>query len=280
MLNPKSVETVHRELIDLIRVFFERAHCKKAVLGLSGGIDSALVAALVTEALGPENVTGILMPSQFSTLHSVNDAVELSSNLGIQYYIVPIEKIYSRYMMELVPAFGWDNTWDNTQENLQARIRGAILMAYSNRHGALVLNTSNKSEMAMGYGTLYGDLCGALMVLGDLYKVEVFELSRYLNREREIIPVSTLTKAPSAELRDDQKDSDSLPPYEVMDPLLYALIEKEIAPETLIQEGADPAIVERIVRLRSASRFKALQLPPMLKVSEKPLLDPSKWVTL
>lgn len=280
MLNPKSVETVHRELIDLLRAFFDRAHCHKAVLGLSGGIDSALVAALVTEALGPENVTGILMPSQFSTLHSVNDAVELSSNLGIQYHIVPIEKIYSRYMMELVPAFEWDNTWDNTQENLQARIRGTILMAYSNRHGALVLNTSNKSEMAMGYGTLYGDLCGALMVLGDLYKVEVFELSRYLNRDRIIIPISTLTKAPSAELRDDQKDSDSLPPYEVMDPLLYALIEKEVAPETLIEEGADPAIIDRILRLRTASRFKALQLPPVLKVSEKPLLDPSKWVTL
>lgn len=280
MLNPKSVETVHQEIVALLRTFFQQAGCTDAVLGLSGGIDSALVAALAVEALGPEHVTGILMPSQFSTMHSINDAVELSNNLGIKYHIVPIEKIYTRYMQELVPTFDWDNRWDNTQENLQARIRGTILMAYSNRHGALVMNTSNKSEMAMGYGTLYGDLCGALMVLGDLYKVEVYELSRYINRQREIIPESTLTKAPSAELRDDQKDSDTLPDYAVLDPILHALHEEGKSPEELIAGGADAELVERILRLKKASRFKAHQLPPVLKVSEKPLLDSSKWITL
>ena len=280
MLNPKPIETIHQEMVLTLRSFFSQAGCSKAVLGLSGGIDSALVAALVAEALGPENVTGVLMPSQFSTLHSVNDAVELSNNLGISYHIVPIEKIYNRYMMELVPAFDWDNHWDNTQENLQARIRGAILMAYSNRHGALVLNTTNKSELAMGYGTLYGDLCGAMMVLGDLYKVDVYELSRYINREREIIPLSTLTKAPSAELRDDQKDSDTLPDYAVLDPILYALQEEGKSAESLISAGCDAALIERILRLKQASRFKAHQVPPVLKISEKPLLDPSKWITL
>lgn len=280
MLNPKSAETVRQEAVGAIRAFFDRAGCRQAVLGLSGGIDSAVVAALAVEALGKEHVTGILMPSQFSTLHSVNDAVELGQNLDIEYRIVPIEKIYGRFMLELTQALGWDSRWDNTQENLQARIRGTILMAASNRTGALALNTSNKSELSVGYGTLYGDLCGALLVLADLYKVEVYELARELNRERTVIPVSTLTKAPSAELRDGQKDCDSLPDYPVMDPILYALQEGGRQPEELIREGADPELIGRIVRLKAAARFKAHQLAPMIKLSEKPLLEPSKWVTV
>ena len=174
--------------------------------------------------------------------------------------------------------FEGDFHWDTTQENLQARIRGTILMLYSNRHGALLLNTTNKSELSMGYGTLYGDLCGALMVIADLYKTEVYELAAYINRERELIPLSTITKAPSAELRDGQKDTDSLPPYDVLDPVLYSLNEGGRSAEQILQEGVDKALVERILRLRRAAAFKVHQLAPEIKISSCPLLDRSKWV--
>ena len=232
----------------------------RAVLGLSGGLDSAVVAALAAEALGKEHVTGILMPSSWSTVHSVNDAVELADNLGIKYHIIPIGAIYDRFMKEAEPLFEGDFHWDTTQENLQARIRGTILMLYSNRHGALLLNTTNKSELSMGYGTLYGDLCGALMVIADLYKTEVYELAAYVNREKELIPLSTITKAPSAELRD------------------YSLNEGGRSAEQILQEGVDKALVERILRLRRAAAFKVHQLAPEIKISSCPLLDRSKWV--
>ncbi len=250
----------------------------RAVLGLSGGLDSAVVAALAAEALGKEHVTGILMPSSWSTVHSVNDAVELADNLGIKYHIIPIGTIYDRFMKEAEPLFEGDFHWDTTQENLQARIRGTILMLYSNRHGALLLNTTNKSELSMGYGTLYGDLCGSLMVIADLYKTEVYELAAYINREKELIPLSTITKAPSAELRDGQKDTDSLPPYDVLDPVLYSLNEGGRSAEQILQEGVDKALVERILRLRKAAAFKVHQLAPEITVSSCPLLDRSKWV--
>lgn len=210
-----DIAGVHDTLVGKIRQYFATAGMKKAVLGLSGGIDSAIVAALAVDALGPDNVHGILMPSEFSSLSSVTDSIELANNLGMSYDIVPIEKIYKRAMIEMIRFFELGK-WSVAQENLQARIRGTILMTWSNRFNALLLNTSNKSELFTGYGTLYGDLCGAMMVIADLYKVQVYELSHYENtlHGKEVIPESILTKAPSAELRPNQKDTDSLPEYE------------------------------------------------------------------
>ena len=244
MLSGSRVEDIHDRIIRAVRDFFAQAGMSRAVLGLSGGLDSAVVAALAAEALGKDHVGAV----------------------------------YDRFIKETEPLFEGDFHWDTTQENLQARIRGTILMMYSNRHGALLLNTTNKSELSMGYGTLYGDLCGALMVIADLYKTEVYELAAYINRERELIPLSTITKAPSAELRDGQKDTDSLPPYDVLDPLLYSLNEGGRSAEQILQEGVDKALVERILRLRRAAAFKVHQLAPEIKISSCPLLDRSKWV--
>ena len=263
MLSGSRVEDIHDRIVRAVRDFFAQTGMSRAVLGLSGGLDSAVVAALAAEALGKEHVTGILMPSSWSTVHSVNDAVELADNLGIKYHIIPIGTIYDRFMKEAEPLFEGDFHWDTTQENLQARIRGTILMMYSNRHGALLLNTTN---------------CGSLMVIADLYKTEVYELAAYINREKELIPLSTITKAPSAELRDGQKDTDSLPPYDVLDPVLYSLNEGGRSAEQILQEGVDKALVERILRLRKAAAFKVHQLAPEITVSSCPLLDRSKWV--
>lgn len=278
MLSGSDISGIHSRIIRTVRDFFAKAGASRAVIGLSGGIDSAVVAALAVEALGKDNVTGVLMPSSYSTIHSVGDAVTLAENLGIKYHIVPISTIYDRFMKEAEPLFEGDFHWDTTQENLQARIRGTILMLYSNRHRALLLNTTNKSELSMGYGTLYGDLCGALMVIADLYKTEVYEMAAYINREQEIIPASTITKAPSAELKEGQKDTDSLPPYDILDPVLYSLNERGKSAEQILQEGADKELVEKIIRLRKAAAFKGHQLAPMIKVSTAPLLDRSKWV--
>lgn len=273
-----SIEEIHATLISSLREFFAKSGQKKAVLGLSGGIDSAVVAALAVEALGKENVCGILMPSQFSTLHSLTDAVDLANNLDMKHLVIPIEKMYHRAIKDLAPIFDGDNSWDNTQENIQARIRGMIVMAYSNRHGALALNTSNKSELAMGYGTLYGDLAGAVMVIADIYKIQVYDLARYINRERTIIPVSTITKAPSAELRHNQKDTDSLPEYALLDPVLHALIEEGKTKEELVKEGVEEALIDRILTLKARSAFKVHQMAPVIKVSDKPIHYPEKWV--
>ncbi len=276
--NYTSIEVVHEKLVNSLRNFFARCGAKKAVLGLSGGIDSAVVAALAVEALGKENVCGILMPSPYSTLHSLTDAVDLANNLDIKYLVIPIEKIYMRYIKDLSPIFDGDHHWDNTQENIQARIRGTILMSYSNRKGALLLNTSNKSELAMGYGTLYGDLSGAIMVIADIYKTQVYDLANHINKNSVIIPVSTITKAPSAELRPDQKDTDSLPEYSVLDPVLHSLIEEGKTKEELIKEGVDSALIDKILTLKARSAFKAHQMAPVIKISNKPLLDQYKWV--
>ena len=279
MLSPKlNIADVHNTLVEGLRNFVHSIGASKVVLGLSGGIDSAVVAALAVEALGNENVHGILMPSDFSTVHSVQDAVDLADNLEMSYNIVPIADIWNRFMKELAPVFGPDNKWNVAEENLQARIRGTILMAYSNKFGALLLNTSNKSELSTGYGTLYGDLAGAAMVIADLYKCEVYELADYINRNGVKIPVSTITKAPSAELREGQKDSDSLPDYSVLDPTLYALQEGGKTPEELIAEGTDKEIVEKIVKLKRGSAFKAAQIPPIFNISEKPLAFKEKWL--
>ncbi len=279
--NPQEdIEAIHDRLVASIKKFFNDAGQTKAVLGLSGGIDCAVTAALAVEALGAENVTGILMPSAFSSMHSVCDAVELADNLNIKHYTIPIEKIYNRFIREVEVFFEDKNAWDNTQENIQARIRGAILMAYSNRNGAMLLNTTNKSELSVGYGTLYGDLSGALMVIADIYKMQVYEIAALLNRERTVIPISTITKAPSAELRPDQKDTDSLPEYAVLDPALYMLNECGMSVEEITARGIDKAIVERVLKLRRGAAFKVHQLPPVIKISEKPLLDKSKWIEL
>lgn len=276
----ENIASIHQRLVASLRSFFKNAGMQKAVLGLSGGIDSAVVAALAAEALGSENVTGIIMPSAFSTLHSVTDAVDLADNLNIKYYIIPIEKIYDKVIKEIDPIFEGEHHWDNTQENLQARIRGMILMAFSNRRGALLLNTSNKSELAVGYGTLYGDLAGALMVIADIYKLQVYALADYINTEKEIIPFSTITKAPSAELREDQKDTDSLPDYSILDPVLYRMVELGETPEQIIKSGVARELVERITKLKKGAAFKGAQMAPVIKITERPLLDKSKWITI
>ncbi len=278
MINPSAkIEDAYSALINGIREFMSPTGTSKVILGLSGGIDSAVVAALATKALGNENVHAFLMPSEFSTLHSVQDAVDLAENLNIKYNVIPISSIYNRFTRELIPVFGVDNKWNVAEENLQARIRGTLLMAYSNKFNALVLNTTNKSELCCGYGTLYGDLVGAAMVLADLYKCEVYELAEYINSNDNVIPYSTMTKAPSAELRQGQKDSDSLPDYSILDPLLYALIEGGKSREDVIKEGFDTNIVDRVITLMSLSKFKMCQLPPIFNISKKPMGYEQKW---
>ena len=277
MLSPKlNIEGVHNTLVNGIRNFVDKIGAKGVVLGLSGGIDSAVVAALAVEALGSNRVYGFMMPSEFSTSHSIKDAVDLAENLKMGYKIIPIAKIFNDYTEALADVFGPDNKWNVAEENLQARIRGTLLMAYSNKFGYLLLNTSNKSELSTGYGTLYGDLAGAAMVIADLYKCEVYELAHYLNRNGVVIPENTITKAPSAELREGQKDSDSLPDYSILDPLLYALNEGGQTPEQLIAAGYNKADVERMVSLRRGAAFKVAQIPPIFNVSEKPLVYKEK----
>lgn len=251
-----------------IRDYFGKLGFKSAVLGLSGGIDSAVTMVLAAKALGPENVRALLMPSQYSSDHSVNDAVQLAKNLGCRYDIVPIRGVYDSLMEQLDPLFE-GKPFNVTEENIQARIRGLLNMAISNKHGNILLNTSNKSEMAVGYGTLYGDLCGGLSVIGDVYKTDVFALARYMNKDGEVIPVNTITKPPSAELRPDQKDSDSLPDYEILDAILELYIEKQTDPQDIIDMGYDQALVKRILRLVNINEFKRHQTAPVLRVSPK-----------
>ena len=276
MFTPEP-EIVYEKLVKGVASFFKECGKERAVLGLSGGIDSAVVLCIAREALGKENVQAILMPSPFSTLHSVTDAVELADNLNIEYSVVPIESIYNRYMKELEELFCGE-VKGITQENIQARIRANILMAYSNNTGALVLNTSNKSELAMGYGTLYGDLTGALMVIADIYKLQVYSLANYINSLKKVIPDSVLTKEPSAELREDQKDSDSLPEYSILDPHLHSMIEKGKSAKEIISGGGDRVLIDRVEKLMSQSAFKGHQLPPMLQIGENPLLPAHKCI--
>jgi NAD+ synthase (glutamine-hydrolysing) len=251
------------------RDYLRKCGFTKALLGLSGGIDSALVAAIAVEALGAENVTGIGMPSEFSSEGSVSDAEALANNLGIEFSVAPVRKIYEQYMSVLDPFFA-GTPFGLAEENIQPRIRATLLMALSNKTGALVLTTGNKSEMATGYCTLYGDMAGALAVIGDCYKTEVYRLSRYANRERVVIPEATLTKPPSAELRPDQKDTDSLPEYEVLDPILRAYIEEYRSAEDIAAEqDVDVELVRKVIRLVEINEYKRQQAAPVLKVSRK-----------
>ena len=259
---------IHQALLTGIGDYFNKLGFKKAVLGLSGGIDSAVTAVLAAQALGSEHVRVVLMPSQYSSRHSVDDAKQLAINLGLEYDIIPIEHAFRAIESTMDPIFG-DLPFDLAEENIQARCRGIILMAISNKFGNILLNTSNKSEAAVGYGTLYGDMAGGLSVIGDLYKTEIYKLAHYLNRDSEIIPTNTITKPPSAELRPDQKDSDSLPPYEDLDEILFQYIEREQGPREIIQKGYDEKLVNRILRLVNINEFKRHQTAPVLRVSSK-----------
>jgi len=263
-----KIQSIHDALVLGVKDYFGKLGFKKAILGLSGGIDSAVTAGIAIRALGRENVRVLLMPSQYSSDHSVADAVTLAENFGIQYDIVPIKGIYDGFMKELEPLFE-GKPFNITEENLQARARGVLLMAMSNKHGNIVLNTSNKSEAAVGYGTLYGDMCGGISVIGDVYKMEVYALAEFINKDEELIPVNTISKPPSAELRPDQKDSDSLPDYEILDEILFEYIENRKGPQEIIAMGHDEPLVNRILRLVNINEFKRYQTAPTLRVSSK-----------
>jgi NAD+ synthase (glutamine-hydrolysing) len=263
-----KIERIHDAIVLGIKDYFGKLGFSKAVIGLSGGIDSAVVLYLAAKALGPENVRTLLMPSGFSSQHSVDDAVELSENLGTQYEIVSIEYLFQGFREELKPVFG-DLPFNLAEENLQARIRGVLLMAVSNKFGNILLNTSNKSECAVGYSTIYGDMNGGLSVIADLYKTEVYELAHWINRNGEVIPQNIITKAPSAELRPDQKDSDSLPEYDELDEILLEYIEHRKGPAEIIAMGHAPELVNRILRLVNLNEYKRYQTPPILRVSRK-----------
>jgi NAD+ synthase (glutamine-hydrolysing) len=273
-LNPATLEPelniaqVYDALILGIRDYFSKMGFTKAILGSSGGIDSAVTLAIACDALGKENVRAILMPSPYSTDHSVNDAVALSKNLGNPYDIVRIHEVYEAFLHTLKPIFG-DLPFSLAEENTQSRSRGNILMSISNKFGYILLNTSNKSELATGYGTLYGDMAGGLGVLGDCYKLQVYALARYINRNKEIIPENIITKAPSAELRPNQKDSDSLPDYTVLDQILYQYIEKRLGPDEIKAQGFEPALVDRTLKLVNTNEYKRNQFCPIIRVSPK-----------
>ena len=264
----EKIERIYRALVLGIRDYFRKQGFRTATLGLSGGIDSAVVTCLAADALGPENVKVLLMPSGFSSEGSVTDSLELIRANGVNHETIPIQPIFDAYLAALQPAFS-GLPFNVAEENIQARIRGGLLMAQSNKFGSILLNTSNKSEIAVGYGTLYGDLCGGISVIGDVYKTDVFKLARFLNRDQARIPEAIITKAPSAELRPNQKDSDSLPEYDVLDPILFQYIEKRMSPSALVEMGNDPALVARILRLVNTNEYKRYQTPPILRVSPK-----------
>ncbi|OQP58612.1 NAD+ synthase [Niastella populi] len=268
LTSDENIGQIKEALILGIRDYFRKMGFTKAILGSSGGIDSAVTQALATRALGRENVRAILMPSHFSTGHSVADAELLSRNLGNPYDIVPIKNVYDSFLQTLQPIFG-DLPFSLAEENLQSRTRGNLLMAISNKFGYILLNTSNKSELSTGYGTLYGDMAGGLSVLGDVYKMQVYALADYLNRNGEIIPENIITKPPSAELRPDQKDSDSLPDYAILDKVLYQYIEKRKGPKELIGMGIDEALVRRVLKLVNSNEYKRNQFCPIIRVSCK-----------
>lgn len=264
----KNIEEIYHALVLGIRDYFQKMGFRKAILGSSGGIDSAVTQVLAVEALGKDNVRALLMPSHYSSSHSVTDAEALSRNLGNPFDIVPIKKIYDAFLSELAPIFK-DEPFNVAEENIQSRTRGNLLMAVANKFGYILLNTSNKSELATGYGTLYGDMAGGLSVLGDLYKMQVYALARFLNKKKEIIPGNVITKAPSAELRPDQKDSDSLPEYEKLDRILYQYIELRKGPKEIVATGYEKTLVDRVLKLVNSNEYKRNQFCPIIRVSCK-----------
>ncbi|TSD67865.1 NAD+ synthase [Inquilinus sp. KBS0705] len=263
-----DIEQIHQGLILGIRDYFYKSGFKQAILGLSGGIDSAVVCALAAEALGAQNVMAVLLPSKFSSTHSLKDAEDLVSNLGCKSETVAIAKITQAFEDALQPQFS-GLTFNIAEENIQSRSRAVLLMAMCNKFGYILLNTSNKSEAAVGYGTLYGDMCGGISVIGDVFKTQVFELARYLNRDREIIPENTIVKPPSAELRPDQKDTDSLPEYDILDAILEQYIVHRRSSAEIIKQGFDEAVVRKVLRLVNIAEHKRYQTPPILRVSPK-----------
>ena len=269
LLEPElNIGQVYNALLLGIRDYFGKMGFTKAILGSSGGIDSAVTLALACDALGKDNVRAILMPSPYSTDHSVKDAVQLSRNLGNPYDILRINDVYESFLHTLQPVFG-DLPFSLAEENIQSRSRGNLLMAIANKFGYILLNTSNKSELATGYGTLYGDMAGGLGVLGDCYKLQVYALARHINRNREIIPETIIQKAPSAELRPNQKDSDSLPDYTVLDQILYQYIEKRLGPLEIKAQGFEATLVDRTLKMVNTNEYKRNQFCPIIRISPK-----------
>ncbi len=268
LTNENNIGQIKKALVLGIRDYFSKMGFSKAILGSSGGIDSAVTLALACEALGKENVIAVLMPSPYSTPHSVDDAVQLSRNLGNPYEIVPIKDIYESFLNALKPQFK-DLPFSVAEENIQSRTRGNLLMAIANKFGYILLNTSNKSELATGYGTLYGDMAGGLSVLGDVYKMQVFALAKFINKREEIIPENIISKPPSAELRPNQKDSDSLPEYDLLDKVLYQYIERRQGPKEIISMGIEESLVKRVLRLVNVNEYKRNQFCPIIRVSAK-----------
>ncbi|TVQ87763.1 MAG: NAD+ synthase [Bacteroidetes bacterium] len=264
----RKATNIYSALVLGIQDYFRKMGFEKAILGLSGGIDSAVTMVIAADALGAENVTGVLLPGPFSSDHSVKDAEDLAKNLGSPYHTINISDTNLAFEKNLKPFFQ-DLPFDITEENIQSRTRAIYLMALSNKFGYILLNTSNKSEAAVGYGTLYGDMCGGLSVLGDVYKTEVFELAKYINKNKEVIPANTIVKPPSAELRPDQKDSDSLPEYDILDRVLFQYIECRKGPDELIKMGFEKSLIDRILKLVNTSEYKRYQTPPILRVSSK-----------
>lgn len=265
---PDTIELMHSALVTGIRDYFRKTGFSSCILGLSGGIDSAVATCIAKEALGKENVRVLLMPSRYSSDHSVTDAVELSKRIGIKYDIVSIEKPFAAFEELLLPLFEGRSP-DIAEENIQARTRTILLMSLSNKFGCILLNTSNKSEAAVGYGTLYGDMAGGISVIGDVYKTDIYKLAEFINRNEEIIPRNIITKQPSAELRPGQLDSDSLPDYAVLDSILFKYIELQKPAETIIREGADRETVMKVIRLINSNEYKRYQAPPVLRISSK-----------
>ncbi|HLF61156.1 MAG TPA: NAD+ synthase [Acidimicrobiia bacterium] len=264
----EPIEEVYRALTTGLGDYVRKNGFDSVVIGLSGGIDSALTAVIAADALGPEAVWGVAMPSRFSSAHSVDDAFALASHLGIRIDKVPVDDVYASLMKALEPLFA-GTSFGVAEENLQARARGAILMAISNKHGPMVVATGNKSEMAAGYATLYGDMVGGYAVLKDVFKTLVYELAHWRNRDGEVIPQSSIDKPPSAELRPDQKDSDSLPPYEVLDSILERYIEDDWSVADIVAEGYDPGLVARVGRMVDRNEYKRRQAAPGVKITTK-----------
>lgn len=264
----EKIPLIHDAIILGLKDYFGKLGLQRAILGLSGGIDSAVTAVMAVRALGKENVRGVLMPSEFSSSHSVEDAKALAENLGIRYDIIPIRQPYNAFL-DILQGVLEGKPFDVTEENIQARCRAVILMAIANKHGYVLLNTTNKSEFSVGYGTLYGDLAGGLSVLGDVYKTDVYKLAAYINRSAPVIPQNSISKPPSAELKPNQKDTDSLPEYSILDPLLFMYIEQRLGPQEIIEKGFDESLVKRVLKLVNSNEFKRHQTAPVIRVSPK-----------